>query len=442
MMKKVFEWIKNDQYLAWAYVIVYFVNNSTEAFIHWYLREAVALLYLWTLFLYLYHTFVTGKYRKGQYFIAAQIFLAATVVLTFRFKVNFRFSILQDFASLVFFLFPCCSSFMNSENREMRGSLNQLLSFFRYVTFVTSFASVFGVYMKNPITHFDGEGYGKVRGFYHNYNDACLFAYVSSMISFYFLSLKFFAKSLWSGKKEKAETVIDVLNLIGQLWLLYIIQSRTAMISYGLGLLLLVLFWLNRIPGFRKHRFLIFAGVFLLGAAAVYVFVFTKYGASRNIYYYLQDRGYSSLAELPEEDRIRMVSSLMSGRYALWKATIEQIKLSPWFGYGLKSAGFTSPELPEKLQNVHNLLLNVMHYTGIVGTVLLGRIFWLLTKRIYQNRGDINIPLKALYYSFFSAAMLEPAILYNWRAVSAVFWIVTGFLATELSDRETLSGRP
>ena len=161
----------------------------------------------------------------------------------------------------------------------------------------------------------------------------------------------------------------------------------------------------------------------------MYIFAFSKYGTSRNFYYYLLRNGKSSLFELTSDELVTMFSSLLSGRFELWEKSIELILKSPIIGWGLKSTGFTTPDLPEWLQNTHNLFLNSMLYTGLIGTcaliVLLGIVFVQATRKTNRKTNA----LVAFLYGMLMCSMFEPCILYNWRAATVLFWVIAGYLA-------------
>ena len=174
--KIITEKILVEKYIVWAYIIVFFVDNYTELFFHVFLREALGVVYLWTLFLYVYHSICTKKYFKGRYYIAAQLFLLCNIVLSFIYKENFRFSILQDFASLVFFLFPCYGA-VSEVYTERKPDFEKILFVFEQIVFYTSLFSIVMMIANSSLSQIGMEGYSETRAFYrtlyHSYNDIC-----------------------------------------------------------------------------------------------------------------------------------------------------------------------------------------------------------------------------------------------------------------------------
>ena len=420
----------SERNVVWAYLIVFFIDNYTELFLNIFLREALGLVYLWTPLIYIYHTFVTGKYRSGKYYISAQLFFIINIVLSFIYKVNYRFSILQDFASLVFFLFPCYGAVFGRWNERLSIDFRNIMFFFEQVVFYTSLFSAVIIFTSSSFFQLGMEGYSETRAFYrtlyNSYNDICFMAYTSIMISLYFIHNRT-GKIRWTGLLDQNNMILHALNILIEFFLLYAVQTRAVLLGAGVSILFVCMFKL-------KERFHISVKTILIcGGAAfvifVYIFAFSKYGTSRNFYYYLLRNGKSSLFELTSDELVTMFSSLLSGRFELWEKSIELILKSPIIGWGLKSTGFTSPDLPEWLQNTHNLFLNSMLYTGLIGTcaliVLLGIVFVQATRKTNRKTNA----LVAFLYGMLMCSMFEPCILYNWRAATVLFWVIAGYLA-------------
>lgn len=422
-MMRANQFLTNPKLLVFCYVLLYLTDSLTECLFRLFLRLPLALLYLWTLYIFVYNTFFTRKYLKSKYYILCQVFLAINVLFSFRFPVNFRFSILQDFASLVFMLFICFDSFSDGNRKD----LDRLLYMYFFITMIMSFASVIGIWAHVPVTHFDGTGYDKVRGFYHGYNDACFLAYLSIITSVYFLAGRKRILKEHTDLKPLLFNACCIFNIVFQCILIYIIQSRSTLLGLTLSMLIIVLYNISKALKLKTSYVILLC--FFAAAAAVYIIVFSKYGPDRNIYYFMLSHNYSSLSQLSGAEITDMFATLMSGRFALWNKAIEIIKTSPILGYGLKSAGFTHELLTEGFSNTHNLFLNSMLYSGIIGTVSLLSILGHVFRDIIPSHSKENIILISYIFGLFLSSLLDPCVLYNWRAVNAVFWVFSGFLA-------------
>ena len=434
--KIITEKILVEKYIVWAYIIVFFVDNYTELFFHVFLREALGVVYLWTLFLYVYHSICTKKYFKGRYYIAAQLFLLCNIVLSFIYKENFRFSILQDFASLVFFLFPCYGA-VSEVYTERKPDFEKILFVFEQIVFYTSLFSIVMMIANSSLSQIGMEGYSETRAFYrtlyHSYNDICFMAYTALMISLYFIHNRETLK--WNGLFNSKNVILHSLNIIVEFFLLYLIQTRAVILGAGVSILFICLYKVKEMFHIKTRTILIFGTISFI--VFLYIFAFSKYGTSRNFYYYLLRNGKSSIFDLSYNEYEVMLSSLLSGRFELWGKSIELILLSPIIGWGLKSTGFTTPALPERLQNTHNLFLNSLLYTGIVGTILLAAIIWVVFYEATKKTSKETLSLVAFLYGMLMCSMFEPCILYNWRAASVIFWVIAGYLSDDIKQQIT-----
>jgi len=94
-----------------------------------------------------------------------------------------------------------------------------------------------------------------------------------------------------------------------------------------------------------------------------------------------------------------------SGRMELWMATIDSIRLRPWFGWGDgQTVRFSVPLLGVAYPQPHNIVLQVLHAWGVVGGLLcLALAIW-SAPRFLRARGVDAAPfqLSALTIAFHS----------------------------------------
>ena len=59
---KLISTLMQEKYVLFAYVVVFMLNNFTEFFFDYWTKPLYAVIYLWVLMIYLYHTLVSRKY--------------------------------------------------------------------------------------------------------------------------------------------------------------------------------------------------------------------------------------------------------------------------------------------------------------------------------------------------------------------------------------------
>ncbi|MEE3488000.1 MAG: O-antigen ligase family protein [Bulleidia sp.] len=428
LIRKARSFSRNEKALAIYYVIIYFINNFTEYYIQVFPKPLFAIAYVWTLYIYCWNTFVTRKYWKKPYFLAAQMFLGINVVFTYIHKENWRMSSLPDFALLILYIFVCFGAFFSEDHEKDRYGLEKLLHAFVILTFTMSLLSDIGYWI--PLPFIGRDMADRWRGLYAMVAETGFYAYFSGIVSLYFVHNKLIA----GRKMNKLLFWLHVLNLPVQMLLLVLAKGRTTMACFGVGVMIVVFHDLNALARKdKKFRFLP-ALMVVVFALIAYVVVFTDLVSSRNLSSLVGNTG--TIAAMTEAEKTAYLDDITTDRYTLWVTSIEMFKKSPFIGYGLKSYGFTYYK-PVPKSNSHNIFITTLLYTGVIGTASLVSYLLICVRGMHRHKNSATIGLIALCISFFLTSMLEISFLYNGKAVTAIHWMVLGWLCSCTNESES-----
>ena len=417
----ILKYVVTERYNLYFYCLLYMISHVYEYYTGSFLKPLFLCSYLWTLALYLYHTFISRKYLSNRIYRNAQIFLVLNILTTFIYPENRRFSVLQDFAILIQYIFVFYSSFQSRDDQQMRGILEKVMHIGVVITFVVSLASLIAVYSGSSLVWAQENvtKYGRHRGFYFETNEAALYGYTSIMFSLYFL----YKQNIRSVRENKI-LLLYMLNIPIQIFLIFMTGSRTNLLVL---LFAVVCLFVHHARGIARNTMKTRTKwiAFLCLCVIFYILLFTKYGFNRNLYYYMNR--YPEFWTGNWEEKAKIINRVSSGRYYLWESSIKEWLKSPWIGYGLKSGNFTYTVYKNKT-NSHNLLINTLLFSGIFGLIALIRHFVL----IYRNRKKMSAYPDFILWFFVSGfiivSMLEVVLLYNGKAVSAICWAIMGFL--------------
>ena len=421
---KIRDILLSERYNLYFYCAVYMLSHLYEYYTGSFLKPLFFASYLWTLFLYVYNTVITKKYIKGPVFRNAQLFLLVNMVTTFMYRVNWRFSVLQDFAILVQYIFVFYGAFTSFDQMKSRTLAEKLMFGAMCLTGVITAASLIAVFSGSSLVWMQEKGVraNRQRGFYFETNEAACYAYTSIMFTCYFLCRDLGRKLL-----TKKKSLLYGFNILAQTVMIFLTGSRTMILVGVFTALYLLVRSVRRLKLNEKVPWL----MRLIAAAAVivlYVLVFTKYGFKRNLYYYMNR--FPDFWSGSWEDKEYIFNKVMSGRYYLWKTSIQEWLRSPFFGFGLKSGNFNYT-VYKSMTNSHNLFINTLLFSGAAGLAVLLRHFFLIFRNLKKEAGYPDYILFVYIFGNLAFSMLEVALLYNGKAVSAVFWAILGFLYLE-----------
>ena len=140
-----------------------------------------------------------------------------------------------------------------------------------------------------------------------------------------------------------------------------------------------------------------------------------------------------------EEGKEIILNRWTSGRYSLWKESIDLGNQEWLLGNGVgtleraasDNLGAESLIVKNKLFNCHNLFINAYYSTGAVGLIVvvvllagLGREYVLFVKNSKDQWRSLCLILAAI--SVFIYSMLDIGILFDFRLLSFFFWLISG----------------
>lgn len=145
--------------------------------------------------------------------------------------------------------------------------------------------------------------------------------------------------------------------------------------------------------------------------------------------------------------------NLDSGRFKLWKESINLFKISPIIGISNGNIVFYSEEYSDGILNysyhqsdLHNGYLTILVSTGIIGFLLFGIFGFRFAKHSAQHlflqkktfRNDVYPCLFAFLFAYLIYAMFEKALLYDISFMVMWFWLMMGYMSCYIAKFEPM----
>lgn len=145
--------------------------------------------------------------------------------------------------------------------------------------------------------------------------------------------------------------------------------------------------------------------------------------------------------------------NLDSGRFKLWKESINLFKISPIIGISNGNIVFYSEEYSEGVLNysyhqsdLHNGYLTILVSTGVIGFLLFGIFGFRFAKHSAQHlflqkktfRNDVYPCLFAFLFAYLIYAMFEKALLYDISFMVMWFWLMMGYMSCYIAKFEPM----
>jgi hypothetical protein len=142
-----------------------------------------------------------------------------------------------------------------------------------------------------------------------------------------------------------------------------------------------------------------------------------------------------------------------SGRFKLWKESVNLFKLSPIIGISNGNIIFYSEEYADGALNytyhnsdLHNGFLTLLVSTGIIGFVLFGIFGFRFAKHAAQHlflqkktfRNDIYPCLFSFLSAYLFYALFEKALLYDISFMVLFFWLMMGYTSCYIAKFEPM----
>lgn len=239
-------------------------------------------------------------------------------------------------------------------------------------------------------------------GLYLNGNQLGLNAYCSGMLSAYYLT------------EKNRRSVFDILNILVQSIGIVVCGCRSIMIAIIVTIALTV--FRAASPRMKKVSVV----VILLLVGAVCAVTATK------MQHYGHDTGFEAL-----------LNHLSGDRFLLWKYCLGLFRENTLFGIGLGNIHALSKDvmnltnIGERYNNAHNILVNILSMTGLVGLFS----FSLIARDSYYGLKRVSRILGVFCIGMIIADMFDIFLIFTDKLPSLLFPMIAGY-GFQLSLRE------
>lgn len=145
--------------------------------------------------------------------------------------------------------------------------------------------------------------------------------------------------------------------------------------------------------------------------------------------------------------------NLDSGRFKLWKESLDLFKISPIIGISNGNIVFYSEEYLNGVlsysyhnSDLHNGFLTLLVSTGMIGFILFGIFGFRFAKHSAQHlflqkktfRNDVYPCLFAFLFAYLFYALFERALLYDISFIVMWFWLMMGYMSCYIAKFEPM----
>ncbi len=329
-------------------------------------------------FISLYFIFNIGAFKKDEIFDKKFywifIFFYLTICVSSLISDYNTYSLKPSITYLRFGLFAIGTYFLISKNQDIILKLSKVFIIILFVLLIDSiFQFVFGY---NLIGFMHDHKY-RVTSFFGK--DEVLGSYIARLFPFV-LSLIIFSKEEFN---FKINTVLFILIFLSASLITLLSGERTSLILLILSIIMM-LFTCHKI------RKLIF-GIFII----VLIALTTIMSTSEKIKQRMFDQSISQLGFTSKSDRLVIFSKTYEGHYII---ALEMFKEKPILGHGPKTFRKFCSE-PENYvyefactTHPHNILMQLLAETGLIGTLFYVCIFFFITFNL------LKIAIKSIFY--------------------------------------------
>lgn len=142
-----------------------------------------------------------------------------------------------------------------------------------------------------------------------------------------------------------------------------------------------------------------------------------------------------------------------SGRFKLWKESINLFKISPIIGISNGNIVLFSEQYSDGVlgysyhkSDLHNGFLTILVSTGVIGFVIFGIFGFRFAKHAAQHlflqkktfRNDVYPCLFAFLFAYLAYAMFEKALLYDISFMVMWFWLMMGYMSCYIAKFEPM----
>lgn len=375
--------------------------------------------------IYLLLLLVHERTRAVKEYLPELMVLAACALSTYLNRQNSSMDSLVRFFELLIYILALCAFPLSTARKEALKAVKPVLFVtYLYLTFLIAASLILQVlysltgFETSLMTYLD---HGILGGLFGNSNQLGISAYLALMLGYFFFS--------------RNHRKINVINILVMLTSIVLSQCRTVYIA----LVLTALFLVNHKISVKNRKKLIPAMIVLV-MAGVFLVVFATTRKSGAYYAGLKD--------------YEILDRLTGNRYLIWTEALWVWQAYfPWFGVGLANLHQMVTTMPSRYdpsgpnpyavyavrgyENAHNLIVNILCYTGIIGMVC-----FLILFRKYQNSWNTKTVrkrysvLRTLCICLIIMDLFDMILLFDTRMPAYLFCLLVGFFRVcEREDR-------
>lgn len=430
-------------------------------------------LFVWGVGLVIYNQRVNNtffKLRFGLWIGAFLIFSFLSIII------NFSATILYSLIMLLHVL-VCFFVFYGMHTEPDFDFRNELYSIARFIVYVTTIANIIGIFcLMFGITF---EWYWIKFTIYENrftgvYVNPNLLGFVSvvSIVCCHMLYKEKLMKSVYQPRVSKIWIFTCVTTNLFSLILCDSNASLVLALAYAIVYIIYIFFadktGLSASKIIFKIIALVVVGAFLISSALMlrticqtgFSVVLSKTNSIISVI--MGDDDITSVISSEDDDSSQEKKEVTfghenknfdSGRFKLWKESINLFKISPIIGISNGNIVFYSEEYSDGVLNysyhqsdLHNGYLTILVSTGVIGFLLFGIFGFRFAKHSAQHlflqkktfRNDVYPCLFAFLFAYLIYAMFEKALLYDISFMVMWFWLMMGYMSCYIAKFEPM----
>lgn len=374
-----------------------------------YLSIPFCVLYFWLLFSNDPKYYVT-EYKFELFFITACII---SVLINLKYHNIYSFVRL---AEVIMFISMLIFNKKKSNKKKLRNEMILLFKIIISILFINVCLSIlfqllYSFYDIN-LSFMQYFSRGMFGGIYGNGNQLAIYSFISMMLSFYLLSVE----------KKK----IFFINILVSGALILFSGCRSVMLVMLFLILININFNFKKIKNYKYHNaILIIIALCIIICVSILIFITTK-----------KINDYGKIKDIET-----FINSLTGNRLIMWEEAYSLFKHSPIVGVGLSNIqnaakiylGNSSLLITRNYENVHNLIVNILVYTGILGAIslllLANKFIIICFKQVKKYRY-----LVLLCFGLVILDMFDIVLLFNHRLPIFIFCLIMGYF--ELINQE------
>ncbi|MGN1388943.1 MAG: O-antigen ligase family protein, partial [Bulleidia sp.] len=366
--------------------------------------------------IYLLLLVIHEKMRAVKEYLPELLVLSACALSTYLNRGNSSIDSAVRFFELLIYILALTAHPHLTTQKEARKEVRPVLfATYLYLAFLISASLILQVlysltgFETSRMTYLD---HGILGGLFGNSNQLGISAYLALMLGYFFFS--------------RNHRKINVINMLVMLAAIVLSQCRTVYIA----LVLTALFFVSHRISAENRKKLIPAMIMLVAAGA-FLLIFATLRKSGDYTDGLKD--------------YEILDRLTGNRYLIWTEALWVWQAYyPWFGVGLANLHQMVTTMPSRYdptgpnpyavyelrgyENAHNLIVNILGYTGIAGMIC-----FLILFRRYQNSWNTKTVrkrysvLRTLCICLIVMDMFDMVLLFDARMPAYLFCLLAGF---------------